>query len=155
MIDAFVDAGLFNPKKNTVYYVLFGGIGLIFYGWWESFMNDIDAGMIILYLGVVAIGCGTWVIIQIALLIFSKNYRGVQYLLLGSFAGGFGLLSIMEGKWMIWLCEHLSCYFGTDFIWFIVTDIAIYFIYKYYVARHTISPSVPEVEMSGERLLTN
>jgi len=39
----------------------------------------------------------------------------------------------------VWLCEHLGCHFSSQFWWFVGTDVAVYFIFKYYIASHASS----------------
>jgi hypothetical protein len=137
LIDGLIDCGILDPKKQKTYYIFYAGMAAIFYGWILCFEGTWPAAWFYLYLGVVAIGCGSWVIIQIALLYFSNNTRGWLDLLGASIAGGLGFFNLMDTKWQVWECEHLSCYWGSDFTWFIVTDVALYFIYQYYVKRHT------------------
>jgi hypothetical protein len=139
LIDGLIDCGILDPTKKRTYYIFYGGVAAIFYGWILCFEGKWDAAWMWLYLGVVAIGCGSWVIIQIALMYFSHDTRGWLNLLGASLAGGIGFFNLMETKWQVWECEHLSCYWGDDFTWFIVTDIAMYFIYQYYVKRHTMN----------------
>jgi hypothetical protein len=111
-------------------------MGLILYGWLKTFFGGWNGGFMVMYMGVVLLGCGSWVFVQLAIVIIDKDWKSFRYLLYCSFAGGFGFFSLLDYKLQVYLCENLSCWFGTEFIWFLVTDISIYWIYKFYVTRN-------------------
>lgn len=139
MIDGLVDAGILHQNKKSTYWILGGGMAAIFSGWIYTFITQWKYGFTIMYLGVVAITCGSWVVIQIALMVISKNCKGLKYFFLAAFTGGFGFCSLMNAKLNAWMCETFTCYFGSEFIWFFVTDTAIYFIYLFYKERHGLN----------------
>lgn len=134
LFDALLDAKIIKNKAST-YYSYFIGMGLIFTAWTYCMVHKMMIGFLILYMGIVGIGCGSWVIIQMILTIWTQDWKSFKYLVYAGVSGGFGFFSIMDTKLYLYLCEHFSCHFNTQFIWFLVTDIAIYYIYLYYITR--------------------
>jgi hypothetical protein len=139
-LDAMLDAGILNENKPYVYlYAVLGFFGIL-HGWIQCFFHGWKMGFLIMYMIVVLFGCGSWVIVQMVIVIVNKDWKSLKYLFYCAFAGGFGFFSLLNMKLTVFLCEKMGCYITTEFIWFLVTDIAIYYIYKYYVARneHTL-----------------
>jgi len=135
LIAGLLDCGVLSQDSPITWALLGSGMTAIFYGWWLSFTGAWKAGFFILYMVVIAIGCGAWVIIQFTLIILDKDWKSLKWLLFAGAHGGFGLYSIMSQKIITWICRHVGCHWAINFIWFVVTDTAIYFIYRYYQSR--------------------
>jgi len=134
LFDALLDAKILKNKRST--YVAYGiGVCLIFYAYVFCYVHKVAIGLVLLYMGIVGIGCGSWVIIQTILTILHEDWKSFWYLILAGLSGGFGFFSLVDFKLSLYLCEHFSCHVNTQFIWFLVTDISIYFIYLYYKTR--------------------
>jgi len=59
-------------------------------------------------------------------------------------AGGIPFIMLSTNFGFVWLCENLGCHFGPQFWWFVGTDVAVYCIFKYYMATHAASETVQE-----------
>jgi len=148
LFDGLIDVGILKPdSKETKKYFL-SGMGAIFIGWYFVFFQNWDIGFLIMYMLVVAVGCGSWVMIQLYLVFWKGDYRGFQYAVYATIAGAFGFFSLLDSKIDIFLCEHLGCHFSGNFWWFLVTDICIYYIYRYYQAR--IGPAPVKYQNFGQ-----
>ncbi len=135
LILGLLDAGILSQKSKITWGIYIVGTILIFYGWIKTIVGHWYPGFFILYMGVVGVGCGTWTIIQLHLVIGQKDWASLKWLLFAGLHGGFGFFSLLDFKLSKWICENIDCHFATAFIWFLVTDTAIYFIYKFYVSR--------------------
>jgi len=51
--------------------------------------------------------------------------------------GGFGFFCIQDVKLNSLLCEEFGCFFAGKFVWFLVTPLCAYLIYKYFDISHT------------------
>jgi len=65
-----------------------------------------------------------------------------MYFISAGLSGGIPFVCLSTGFGNIWLCEHIGCHFGDQFWWFVGTDVAVYFIYKYYMASHASTTQV-------------
>jgi len=65
----------------------------------------------------------------------SKSLQGLGWVTLAGIFGGIGLGAIAFPNLDIWLCHHFGCHFAGNFLWFVLTDVAMYCCYKYYMAR--------------------
>jgi len=135
---AFLDAKILKDDSILTKIIFFAGIGGIFCAWYYCLIViQWSLAMLVLYDGIVGLGCGTWVLMQIVLNVQGKrNCEGVKYLVLAALAGGFGFFCIYDAKLNIYLCEKLSCFFAGKFVWFSVTPICAYLIHSYYNATH-------------------
>lgn len=64
-------------------------------------------------------------------MIFSADR--IEYLLLAGAAGVIGTYTRDYAD--TWLCHTFGCYFAGSFWWFVFSDIAMYFVLRYYLAR--------------------
>jgi len=135
LILGLLDAGILNQKSKLTWGIWGAGTFGIFYGWVAAVEGKWKAGFFVLYMVVVAIGCGAWTIIQMVLVLGNKDWASLKWLVFAGFHGGFGMYSLMDARLQKWICENIDCHFATSFIWFFVTDTAIYFIYRFYVSR--------------------
>jgi len=72
-------------------------------------------------------------------------------LIAAGLSGGIPFIILFNNKIGIWLCENVGCHISTALFWFIATDFAIFFIYKYYVATHTPEGSLVTVSPNGRQ----
>lgn len=135
MIDGLLDAGVLKPKSPVTWSILATGAIAIFVGWYFALVSSSTLGFFIMYMVVVAIGCGTWVFVQLYLVIRDRDWSSLKWFFLAGSNGGLGFYTLMSSRAQRWLCETYGCHWGTNFIWFLMTDTAMYFIYRYYKAR--------------------
>jgi len=134
---ALVDLGWLRDGWCTLLIFLTGII--TFFSLWIYVIVTSGEGELfeLLYLGSVGIGCGSWLALQLVNILVNHNLKGVQYFVLAGISGGIPLAILFDNNVSIWLCEEINCHFSPEFLWFVATDIAIYCIYKYYLASHT------------------
>mmetsp|Transcript_8754 Transcript_8754/g.9477 ORF Transcript_8754/g.9477 Transcript_8754/m.9477 type:complete len:283 (+) Transcript_8754:49-897(+) len=131
LFDALIDAHIIKQSAcSVISFVLC--VASLFVAWTYAILHQ-KGGKAFewLYFGCVGIGCGSWVVVQILLVIHRRSLKGTGWLLLGALVGGFGFLAVKEAKINMFLCKLLDCYLAGDFVWFLATPIAIYFIYRY------------------------
>lgn len=135
LILGLLDVGILCEKSRWSWGIWGAGTAAIFYGWIQTFAGNWKAGFLVLYMGVVAIGCGSWTVIQLVLVLGHRDWKSLKWLLFAGAHGGFGFFSLLSSRINSWLCNHFGCHFASSFVWFLVTDTAIYFIYRFYVSR--------------------
>ena len=139
LFDAIIDTGLIKDT-NPLTFVAYGlGVLVIFYEWFRTLTGKFPNGSEILYMGIIAVGCGSWVLIQFFLIIWHENWKGFKYLFLAALSGGIGFFPLIDSKAQNYLCESFGCHWNAQTLWFIMTDVAIYFIYRYYNTRASYS----------------
>lgn len=151
LINGLLDAGTLK-QNSPVTWAIFGvGTLGIFVAWTFTTVKASVIGVLVLYMGIVGVGCGTWTVIQLKLVIEEKDWTSLKWLIFAGLHGGFGFYSILSVRLRTWLCENVSCHVATNFIWFIVTDTAMYFIYRYYKSRAKFQPEQKRL-IEGDRL---
>jgi hypothetical protein len=70
--------------------------------------------------------CSLFLIISISIL---------GWMLLAGLAGGVGLLLIADQTLSVDVCLVFGCHFGGNFWWFVLTDVSMYCVYRYWLTR--------------------
>jgi len=131
-----VDVGLLNENIKT--YTLMGfSYATIFAAWTWSFyyQNYLDQAFMYLYVYLIGISCGIYCITETIHIISSKSIVGLGWVAVAGAAGAIGLAAIDFPQFDYWLCKNLGCHFAGDFIWFLLSDVAMYCCFKYFMAR--------------------
>ena len=61
----------------------------------------------------------------------------MKWVALAGVAGGVGLAAVAVPSFMVWLCENFGCHFAGMFVWFFLTDVSMWCLYKYWMTRVT------------------
>lgn len=131
LFNGLIDLGIL---RETSYFTIFSMLATyfgLFVAWIYSFEYNWTQGFLYLYLGTVLFGCGTYCVTELIVLFKSKRFQGTQWLFGGGIAGFVGVLCIT--KWSAWLCQNWSPLLSGDFMWFLLSDVAMWCLYKYFV----------------------
>ncbi|EFC41821.1 predicted protein [Naegleria gruberi] len=111
----------------------------VFLAWYLALINQWKNMFLILYGGMVGLFCGLYLVMQIILLARSTHHEGesefraIMYFILCGISGAVGLGAVFI--WRNQICSMmgpvLSPYLGPTFVWFILSDVAVYFLFKY------------------------
>jgi hypothetical protein len=134
---------------------------LLFIGWLFVFLDQYTKGFFYLYVVVIICSCTFYVGAEIALIIHTGDTTGLRknlvekvsdvilvWVLWAAVSGGAGLACIVYTPLQNWLCVTLGCHFGGDMWWFFLTDVSMWCIYKYIIAR---SQSVNYQNTNGQQ----
>ncbi len=110
--------------------------------WW--------AGFFYLYVGVIALSGGFYILVETVHVMRSGDYQGLRtpthklhtlillgWVALGGVSGFVGLSAVAFPSIDLWMCRTFGCHFAGDFLWFVLTDVSMFSLYKYYMARLT------------------
>merc|ERR1711991_597332 len=128
---ALEDLGWLSKKRYGG--VLFLADLPIFLGWaWAFFISPSPAhqqeAFRYLYLVEIAVCCGVFGIVQIHYIIKGRFEHGLTSLLLALVAGAIGMKTIF-------ICSWPSVRFSGQFWWFLLSDVAMFFVYRYFRLR--------------------
>jgi len=151
--NGLADSGIINDSKIRPRLAMAASYVLLFWVWYQHYWFDRFPQFNItgvLYYLLIAVGCGSYVILEAYTVITEKNFRGVGYLL---FAGFFGLLG--EGASRNpnandFLCI-ISPLLSIELIWCICSDLAMLCVFFFFALNH----SAPTNGSSNDRLSAN
>eukprot|EP00761_Pharyngomonas_kirbyi_P009331 gb/GECH01009347.1/.p1 GENE.gb/GECH01009347.1/~~gb/GECH01009347.1/.p1 ORF type:complete len:301 (+),score=57.59 gb/GECH01009347.1/:1-903(+) len=130
------DVGLIDPRKIFSKFVFFGSFILIFSGWYYTLTTQWSNGFLVMYIGVVMVGCGTYLLTQLKYIISHFSMGTIEYLSLGGLAGIIGMFAMLRSQDICQLLgEKWGTLIGGDFWWFFMSDVAMYFLYRYVMVR--------------------
>lgn len=132
--NGLVDIGLI-PETNALFAVLGVLYGCLFAGWYYTFATGWEMGFVYLYVYVIGFSCGIYCITEFIYLIRSGNRKGLYWVVLAGLTGGFGLAAVAYPQLSEWICETLGCHFGGNFVWFLLSDVAMYALFGYFCTR--------------------
>jgi len=135
--DGLVDVGILS-ENITLYSMMFLSYVAIFSAWFYTIINEWWQGFIYFYVYLIFFCCGIYCITELIHLIQSRSATGLGWVFVAGVSGGIGLTAVYDANWDYWLCHNLGCHFSGDFIWFLLSDIAMWCCYKYYMARADI-----------------
>ena len=112
----------------------------VFIAWYLALINQWKNMFLILYGGLVGLFCGIYLIIQLIILARrtvredeQNELKGILYFIACGVSGAVGLGSVFV--WRSQICSMmgpvLSPYLGPTFSWFILSDVAVYCLFKY------------------------
>eukprot|EP01105_Mastigella_eilhardi_P002389 TRINITY_DN1293_c0_g1_i3.p1 TRINITY_DN1293_c0_g1~~TRINITY_DN1293_c0_g1_i3.p1 ORF type:complete len:257 (+),score=59.92 TRINITY_DN1293_c0_g1_i3:412-1182(+) len=144
---ALSDAGFIDARKNKKWlWAMLASYVLLFLAWYIMYFSPwkVDPTMTfkILYMGVVGVTCGTYVIVEIVLMIVKSQPRGRRIcLLLAGLTGGFGFVAIEIPSVNEWLCHSLGPLFAGNFWWFLFSDVAMFLLFCFFMCltKNTVS----------------
>jgi len=133
--DGLVDTGLINEDSKATkvsmmvtYASMFIGWGVVFhYQWWNGF--------IYMYIMLIFFTCGFYVIMEFVHIIRQRLFNGLGWVALGAFSGGLGLAAIAYPPWDMWLCHNFGCHLAGNFVWFALSDVSMYSLFRFYMSR--------------------
>jgi len=144
LFNGLVDVGLMQGNTFPSFMVMFGSYGLIFGAWIYALQYHVRNGFLVLYLGVILVGCGTYCVTQLYSLVKSGRWEGSGWLGVAGAAGGVGVLAIFVNTW---LCTNVSPYLSGEFVWFLLSDVAMWGILNYYLNHQ--AALTPKKEKGG------
>jgi hypothetical protein len=97
-----------------------------------------------LYLYLIATTCGLYLACELVYLFWMGHSQGILYLILSGISGGVGLY--FTKYFPVWLCTMTTPVFGSSVLWFFLSDVAMFFIYLFYMQNHS-----PEAEIRADK----
>lgn len=136
------DIKFFNPQSTATRYLLTVIYFCIFLLWALGLVNGWDWVYKVLYLGVIGVSCGIYLLTQLCL---KAGRRAFSALLAAGLYGGFGLMATAIGAEHICRSEGpiWSQYFGPEFIWFLFSDISMAFLCLYVIRANQAKKILP------------
>lgn len=134
--NGLIDVGLISESTTT--FTVWGFLsGLLFGLWTYVIQAQYYEGFMYLYVYVIGFSCGLYCILEVYYLIKNRSSRALVWVAASCLTGGFGLASITDQNIAIWFCHNFGCFFGGEFMWFLLSDIAMYCCFRYYMSRVT------------------
>jgi len=140
--NGLIDIGALNENWKT-FTAMFVSYASLFAGWYYVIVNQDWDGFLYLYVYVIGISCGIYCILETIHIIKSKSAAGLGWVGVAGVTGAVGLGGIYFPSFDYWLCTTFGCHFAGDFVWFLLTDVAMFSCYKYFMARATLNQSSP------------
>jgi len=156
--DGLVDIGVLNEERIATEVIMIVSYAGLFLAWVFTFYYNWWIGFFYFYIMVVAICCGSYIAMETVHLFRAKSTKGLVWVAAAAVTGAIGLGAITFPSLDMWLCHHFGCHFGGNFLWFSLTDVAMYCCLMYYVAR--VEPRTEQKnlqdykEMKVEELVT-
>eukprot|EP01119_Soliformovum_irregulare_P006469 TRINITY_DN184_c0_g1_i2.p1 TRINITY_DN184_c0_g1~~TRINITY_DN184_c0_g1_i2.p1 ORF type:complete len:282 (-),score=15.07 TRINITY_DN184_c0_g1_i2:562-1407(-) len=151
--NGLVDIGWINENsRKTQVGMLVSYLGL--FGSWAYAIDTSRWGAFLyLYIGVVGLSGLIYCVTEITFKIRSRSWDGMGWVLVAFLTGAIGLAGVAVPSFDLLLCHTFGCHFGGNFLWFVLTDVAMWSCYKFYMATlssRTVSPNPPtqSVEMA-------
>jgi len=130
-----IDLGIISENSTGTIVTMVCSYLFFFGAWSYVIQNQMWSAFVILYVYVIGFSCALYCVAELIFLIKSKTTQGLIWIIIGGFAGAIGLGAIYFQGFDYWLCKHFGCYFGGDFLWFVLSDISMYCIYKWFMTR--------------------
>jgi len=137
LFNGLVDVGWINESSTGTKATMAVSFISLFVAWIWAFINRSYTAFLYLYVYVIAFSCGAYCIMETIYLIRSKDYRSLAWVGVAGVSGGIGLSAIYFPAIQLYMCTHFGCHVGGDFLWFVLTDVAMYSLYRYYMCRVT------------------
>jgi len=134
--NGLVDVGLIKECPRT-YILMFISYFAIFGGWVYALLTQWINGFIYLYVLLIVVSCSLYLIMKIVNILYTKNFSGLGWIFLGGLSGGFGLLAIAYPSLSNWFCQNLPLSLNGAFWWFILSDVSMFTLYKYFITSKT------------------
>ena len=84
---------------------------------------------------VIGVSCTFYMVAETALIIKTRNTKGLSWVFFAGLSGGLGLAATAYSPLDIWLCNTFGCYLSGNTWWFFLTDVSMWCIYKYIMTR--------------------
>jgi hypothetical protein len=125
------DLGKFKTNKQF-YTCFFLADAPVVFGWYYCIFVDptrLGWAFMVLYVYLIVFCCGCFGVIQLNYIIKGRFDGGIIPLLIGCCAGFVGVK-------FIFICSWPDVRFSGQVWWFLMSDIAMYFVYRYFCLRH-------------------
>jgi hypothetical protein len=143
---ALVDLGLDEDGKFMTT-LTWSGLGSIFALWmWFGYLHPTGYAFWYLYVGVIVICCGFYVLAQ-AILLIRNGLRGFMWFATGAAAGGIGLWCALNRGL---LCTKFGANFGASFWWDALSNVAMIALAGYFLTSRDI-PVLPPTQEDDEQ----
>lgn len=150
LYNGLVDVGVMKENTLSSFVVMFGSYALIFCAWVYEFQHSIRDGFLILYLGIIMVGCGSYCITQVYSLYKMGRWEGSGWLGVAGLAGGVGVAAIFTNTW---LCTNVSPYLSGEFVWFLLSDVAMWGILNYFLNHQVaLTPTKEKDQVTYNKL---
>lgn len=136
--DGLVDVGAINQRSRKTAAAMLVSYASIFAAWlycWTT--GHLGLGFQYLYIYLIGVTCGAYCVLELVWLAKNLAWAPMKWVLLAGTSGGVGLAAIAVPSFMAWLCDSLGCMFSSMFVWFALTDVAMFSLYKYWMTRTT------------------
>jgi len=132
--NGLVDVGLITEGVKS--FAIWGfSAGLLFGGWFYVFEAQWYMGFFYLYLVVIGVCCGLYCILELVYLIKNRTTQGLYWVGVAGLTGAIGLAAVSMSNFAVWLCMTFGCFFGPEFVWFLLSDAAMWACFKYFMSR--------------------
>jgi len=136
MFNGLADVGLMNPDSKLSLFVQFLTYFSILCGYtWGLIYSTNGAIFMYLYVYLILFTCGLYVVCELVYLFWMGHSQGIGFLFLAGVAGGLGLYMTMN--YPVWLCQITTPLFGNQEIWFLLSDVAMFLIFLFYMKNHS------------------
>lgn len=127
------DCGIVGKKLSSFALALFPIEALIVYVWYWAFVQSpstshMNTAFHWMYLVEIAICCGLFGLVELREILKGRFDGGLHSLVLGLIAGVLGMKAIF-------ICSWPSVHFSGQFWWFLWSDVAMFFVYRFFLTR--------------------
>jgi len=130
--NGLADIGVIDESSPGTRRALLSCFGASFFAFaYCIYIENFIAGTIVYLVGVLAF-CGAYVVCEVVRACRGQ-YQGFSYLLLAGTSGAVGVYALMN--FPAWLCRIMPL-FGNSPTWFLLSDVAMVCIYKYFMVNH-------------------
>jgi hypothetical protein len=143
---ALADLGFDEEGKPMKALMSLGEIAIFSLWLWFGFIHPTSKAFWYLYVGLIVICCGAYVLVQGVLLIFN-GFRGFAWFAAGAAAGGVGLWCALNRGF---LCSKFGANFGGSFWWDALSNIAMLALAGYYLTSRDMPNPPPSEEQQAD-----
>lgn len=139
LFNGLVDVRLVNERKTTAKLIAFLSYVaiLVAYTYTVLFVANPAKYLIILYAGIIMFCCPAYVVCELVYLCRARSRCGLGWLLLAGVAGAVGLASALSARFSFALCAHFGNNVNGDFMWFYLSDVAMFFLFMFFRRNRT------------------
>lgn len=109
-------------------------------------------GFMIMYMGLVALGCGSYLLLELLHMWRQRAAPGLRFFVLAGLVGGGSFLLLSDTKAMCGLCAKVGGWV-MEGMWYYAADISMAFLAKYVLSSRVATEALPpsSVEMGSVR----
>ncbi len=119
-----------NPCSKRSKILIYCSFVLVFICWIVSLLMQLKFGFLILYMAVVGMCCGFYLITQIILFIQKESTKGWEWFIAGGVFGLIGFAALLNPAVCKWLYP-ISAFINPEFIWFLCSDLAVFCLFVF------------------------
>jgi len=140
LYNGLVDLNIISERSVLSIVVMLLSYIALFGAWLYSFATHWQNAFLYLYFGVILFGCGSYCLLEVIYIIKSGNWKGTAWLFAGGMSGAVGVLCVF--KWNKFFCDELSPYLSGDFWWFLLSDVSMYCLYRFFLRNKASESSL-------------